>query len=43
MAPTAWISGALAGAIHAVSGPDHLAALIPLCMGKGINAFKEGG
>ena len=25
-----------------MSGPDHLAALIPLCMGKGVKAFKEG-
>ena len=38
----AWISGALAGSIHAVSGPDHLAALIPMCMGKGMEAYKEG-
>uniref|UniRef100_A0A0G4HK98 Urease accessory protein UreH-like transmembrane domain-containing protein n=1 Tax=Chromera velia CCMP2878 TaxID=1169474 RepID=A0A0G4HK98_9ALVE len=25
--------GALAGALHAVSGPDHLAALVPQCVG----------
>lgn len=42
MVLAAWVSGALAGAVHAVSGPDHLAALIPLCMGKGVTAFKEG-
>eukprot|EP01083_Nonionella_stella_P266655 901762_1 len=40
--PAAWLSGAVAGGVHAVSGPDHLAALIPLCMGKGLEAFKEG-
>ncbi|CEL92570.1 unnamed protein product [Vitrella brassicaformis CCMP3155] len=26
--------GALAGSLHAVSGPDHLAALLPQCLGR---------
>jgi len=26
--------GALAGGLHAISGPDHLAALLPRCIGK---------
>lgn len=40
--PQAWLSGCVAGGVHAVSGPDHLAALIPLCMNKGMKAFREG-
>ena len=28
------IGGTFAGGLHAVTGPDHLAALLPLCMGR---------
>lgn len=28
------IGGLFAGGLHAVTGPDHLAALLPLCMGR---------
>jgi len=28
------IGGTLAGSLHAISGPDHLAALLPLCTGR---------
>lgn len=31
---TAIIGGALAGGLHALSGPDHLAAVVPRCIGK---------
>lgn len=30
----ATIGGTFAGGLHAVTGPDHLAALLPLCMGR---------
>ena len=30
----ATIGGLFAGGLHAVTGPDHLAALLPLCMGR---------
>ena len=30
----ATIGGIFAGGLHAVTGPDHLAALLPLCMGR---------
>lgn len=32
--PRAALGGAFAGGLHAVSGPDHLAALLPLCVGR---------
>eukprot|EP00966_Prymnesium_polylepis_P235901 5455827-Prymnesium_polylepis.1 len=32
--PAAAIGGTFAGGLHAVSGPDHLAALLPMCMGR---------
>jgi len=32
--PAAIVGGTLAGGLHAVTGPDHLAALLPLCMGR---------
>ena len=32
--PSAILGGTLAGGLHAVTGPDHLAALLPLCMGR---------
>jgi len=28
------VGGTLAGSLHAISGPDHLAALLPLCTGR---------
>ena len=28
------VGGALAGGLHAVSGPDHFPALLPRCMGQ---------
>lgn len=31
---TAVVGGALSGGLHAVSGPDHLAAVLPSCIGK---------
>lgn len=31
---SAGVAGATAGAMHAVTGADHLAALLPMCMGK---------
>lgn len=31
---SAIVAGALAGSLHAVTGPDHLAALLPMCMGR---------
>ena len=30
----AGVGGTFAGGLHAVTGPDHLAALLPLCMGR---------
>ena len=33
-AVAAVIGGTFAGGLHAVTGPDHLAALLPLCMGR---------
>ena len=30
----AMAGGIAAGGLHAVTGPDHLAALLPLCMGR---------
>lgn len=30
----ATVGGLFAGGLHAVTGPDHLAALLPLCMGR---------
>jgi len=30
----ATVGGTFAGGLHAVTGPDHLAALLPLCMGR---------
>lgn len=32
--PRAALGGAFAGGLHAISGPDHLAALLPLCVGR---------
>ena len=32
--PAAAIGGTFAGGLHAISGPDHLAALLPLCTGR---------
>jgi cation diffusion facilitator family transporter len=32
--PMAIAGGAAAGGLHAISGPDHLAALLPLCLGR---------
>jgi len=32
-----FLAGAMAGALHAVTGPDHLASLLPLAMGKPFN------
>jgi len=32
--PSAILGGTAAGGLHAVTGPDHLAALMPLCMGR---------
>ena len=39
MMPTALLipavaGGTFAGGLHAVTGPDHLAALLPLCLGR---------
>eukprot|EP00469_Lotharella_globosa_P009342 CAMPEP_0167786954 /NCGR_PEP_ID=MMETSP0111_2-20121227/9119_1 /TAXON_ID=91324 /ORGANISM="Lotharella globosa, Strain CCCM811" /LENGTH=264 /DNA_ID=CAMNT_0007678473 /DNA_START=30 /DNA_END=824 /DNA_ORIENTATION=- len=34
MASQAILSGGMAGGLHAVTGPDHMAALLPMCMGK---------
>lgn len=31
---TAAAGGAFAGGLHAISGPDHLSALLPLCVGR---------
>ena len=39
---TRWWTGAIAGSLHAVSGPDHLAALLPLALTRGYMAFREG-
>ena len=33
MLPAA-VGGTLAGGLHGISGPDHLAALLPLCLGR---------
>ena len=30
----ATVGGLFAGGLHAVTGPDHLAALLPLCIGR---------
>jgi ABC-type nickel/cobalt efflux system permease component RcnA len=35
-------SGLLAGAVHVVTGVDHLAALVPLSVGRGWRAFGTG-
>lgn len=32
--PMAALGGTAAGGLHAISGPDHLAALLPLCLGR---------
>eukprot|EP00908_Phaeocystis_cordata_P012260 Transcript_23223.p2 GENE.Transcript_23223~~Transcript_23223.p2 ORF type:complete len:284 (-),score=77.53 Transcript_23223:20-871(-) len=32
--PSAALGGTFAGGLHAVTGPDHLAALLPLCVGR---------
>jgi len=38
------LGGALAGGLHAVSGPDHFPALLPRCLGKPwLPAAKVGG
>ena len=37
-----WLSGAVAGSLHAVSGPDHLACLLPLCLNQGVSATWKG-
>ena len=37
------VAGASAGGLHAVSGPDHLAALLPLCMGSNLWAASRVG
>jgi len=38
------LGGALAGGLHAVSGPDHFPALLPRCLGKTwLAAAKVGG
>lgn len=31
---TAILAGSLGGSLHAISGPDHLAAVLPRCIGK---------
>lgn len=36
------LSGLLAGAVHVVTGVDHLAALLPLSVGRGWRAFGTG-
>ena len=36
------ISGVLAGAVHVATGPDHLAALLPLSVGRRLRAFGTG-
>jgi hypothetical protein len=41
LALVAW-SGAIAGAVHVVSGADHLAALLPLSVGRRLRAFATG-
>lgn len=35
LAQKAILGGTFAGGLHAVTGPDHLAALLPLCVGRG--------
>lgn len=44
MSALAWVavSGALAGAMHVVTGVDHLAALLPLSVGRRFRAFGAG-
>jgi len=28
------LGGVFAGGLHSITGPDHLAALLPICIGK---------
>jgi hypothetical protein len=36
------LSGVVAGLIHVVSGPDHLAAVAPLALSSRTRAWREG-
>jgi len=36
------VSGSLNGALHGLTGPDHLAALLPFCIGKSYHGWKIG-
>ncbi|CAM9709464.1 unnamed protein product [Discosporangium mesarthrocarpum] len=38
-----WSVGALAGGLHALTGPDHLAVLLPSCIGKPWSEAYKGG
>jgi sulfite exporter TauE/SafE len=37
-----FITGWLAGMVHVISGPDHMAAVAPLSLGRGARAWKTG-
>jgi hypothetical protein len=39
---TAALSGLGSGALHALSGPDHLLSLVPLSVGRGRGAWRVG-